>query len=276
MSSIYARLGFNSSDPLTESSATELTDSVKRQLSMLPPFLNEWQTKDVAEANTSGYYANPLTTTISSIKTTANNMLKIVYPLTGSTTQITTLLANTRVNANTIETTTAAAFLYHTNRLSNVIPPDSNTTEPHYQTAFGVGKMMMYITNQSDGIVNNSPMMGNFTSLYTGNTLSTLQVTAASLVQTLNTSISIVSTPPTVTYSSNITLQQAQTLDAAFADLNSKMVFYRAQDTAFFQNSSLVLTDFNNVRAFSNMGQTETDMILNLIGSDKIKQRLES
>jgi len=54
------------------------------------------------------------------------------------------------------------------------------------------------------------------------------------------------------------------------------MVNYRNQDNTFYQNSKAVLEDFNKVRDFSKLGQSETDMIMNAIGSDKIKQRLNS
>jgi hypothetical protein len=61
----------------------------------------------------------------------------------------------------------------------------------------------------------------------------------------------------------------------AFANLENTMTTYRNQDNSFYQNSKDVLDDFNNVRDFSKMGQTEENLVLNVIGSDKIKQRLQ-
>ena len=50
-------------------------------------------------------------------------------------------------------------------------PPDSDPTLPTYRSATGIGKMVMYLTYQIDGVQNNAPMLGSFTSLYTKNDL---------------------------------------------------------------------------------------------------------
>ena len=64
MSSIYGRLGFNSADPLTNSVSNNYSANVINQLNVMPPLLNTWQTKDVADSNTSGYFVNPMAGTI--------------------------------------------------------------------------------------------------------------------------------------------------------------------------------------------------------------------
>jgi hypothetical protein len=272
MSSIYSRLGFNSSDTLTNSTAEPFSANVQAQLSFLPELLTPWQTKDIAEANTSGYFVNPIANILSYITITSHNMMNVASGIGGTTNNITQLIQNTREVANTLITTTCPGFLYHTNRQSNVVPPDTNVNEVHYQMAMGVGKTMVYIVSQSDNIQNNSPIMGNFTSLFTANTLTQQKITMDGWVETLNNSISIV-TPPG-TKQSNLSLSQAQTMYDAVSALNSTMVNYRAQDNTFYQNSRAILDDFNAVRQFTNMGQTETDLILTKIGSDKILQRL--
>jgi hypothetical protein len=139
--------------------------------------------------DTSGYYTNPLTGTISNITVLSSNMANVSNSVSGTTNAITSLIHNTSNIANTIAYTTGTGFLYHTNRQSNVIPPDSNMNEVHYQTAMGMGKMMVYLVSQSDGITNNSPIMGNFTSLYTGNTLNTQITLATTYYNTFNASI---------------------------------------------------------------------------------------
>ena len=243
----------------------------------MPPLLNTWQTKDVADSNTSGYFVNPMAGTISNITILSGNMANVSNSVTGTTNAITLLIQNTNNIAFQIANTTAPGFLYHTNRQSNVIPMDSNTDEVHYQTAMGVGKMLVYIVNQSDGVQNDSPIMGNFTSLYTGNTLNAQITLANTYYNTFNTSISTVSfgVPPVITYQSSISLSTAQAMYNAFANLQNTMTTYRNQDNAFYQNSRAVMNDFNNVRDFSKMGQTEENLVLNVIGSDKIKQRLQ-
>jgi hypothetical protein len=276
MSSIYARLGFNSADPLTNSSVQDLSANVTVQLNMMPKMLNNWQTKDIAEANTSGYYVNPLTGTISNIISISNDMANTTDNISGTSVNISHLITQTGNVANTIATITAPGFLYHTNKQSNVIPPDVNINEVHYETAMGYGKLMMYMVHQSDGVSNNSPIIGNFTSLYTGDTLNVQSELANTWVTTLKNSISTSSIgyPPVVTHTSNITLSQAQSMYNDFANLNSTMVTYRNQDNAFFNNSKAIVSDYNKATQFSNMGQTEESLVMNFIGSPKIISRL--
>ena len=273
MSSIYARLGFNSSDSLTSSTSQNLSANVLMQINTLPQLMNSWQIKDVAESNTSGYFVNPMAGTISNITTLSKNMANVSNGVIGTTIAITQLISDTTNIANTIGYSTAPGFLYHTNRQSNVIPPDSNMSEVHYQTAMGVGKSLVYIVSQSDGVTNNSPIMGNFTSLYTGNTLNTQITLANTYYNTFNTSISTAGTPPTTYLISSITLSTAQAMYNAFANLQNTMTTYRNQDNAFYQNSRAVLDDFDRVRQFNGMGQTQEDLIYNKIGSAKLLSR---
>ena len=288
--SIYARLGFDSSNPIANSMVEPLSANVLSQMEMMPPWMNEWQTKDVAEANTGGYFQNPLVNTMINVGTVANTRLDIANgaSISGSTPTITSLLANTKNVAHTLTYSNTAleivseidTFTYFTNRLSNVTPMDQNITLPHYQTAIGFGKMMMYLTNQSDNVQNNSPMTGSFTSLYSGNTLDSAVINTASLLVTLNNSISsqTTGTPPNTitTYTSSISLADAQKLcDNMYGILNT-MQSCRTNDTTFFQNSSLVLNDYNIVAQFKAMGQTESQLIMEKIGSPKLIERLNS
>jgi hypothetical protein len=288
-SSIYARLGFDSTNPIANSTIQPLSDDVLAQMKLMPAWLNAWQTKDVAESNTSGYFQNPLIGTIASANSVANTMMSMVannVSITGSTSSITTLLANTMTNAKSIGysntelsiTSECDTFLYVTNRQSNVVPMDSNITIPHYQTAIGFGKMMMYLTNQSDGIQNNSPLLGSFTSLYSQNTLDALIANTTPLLVILQNSIShsVIISPPSESYSSNISLSDAQSLDTNMAAIYNTMYRCRTSDTSFFQNCSLVLADYSKASQFNSTGQTENQLIQERIGSPKLLSRLNA
>jgi len=291
MASIYGRLGFDSTNPIANSSVKNYDENVNNLMSMIPngTWLNAWQTKDVAEANTSGYFQNPLITTLANVQIVANTMLGLTSNnkiINGSTNTITTLLANTRTNARSIGYSNTAAsivsecdnFSYHTNRLSNVIDPDKNVTLPHYQTATGYGTLMCYITNQSDGIQNNSPMMGSFSSLYTQNTLDALVANTTSLLNILANSITqtVILIPYSQTYTSNISLSDAQSLDTNMAAIYNTMYVSRTSDTTFFQNSKATMDDYNKAAYFSKLGQSENQLIQERIGSPKLLSRLNA
>jgi hypothetical protein len=197
-------------------------------------------------------------------------------PLVGSTGTITSLLANTKITAITIGRSNTALgissecnnFTYITNRLSNMVPMNSDMTSPHYQIAVGYGKMMSYITYQSDGVANNSPMIGAFTSLYTANTLNSLVANTNILLVTLQNSLT--------GNNSSISLTDAQSLDNNMTQIYTTMYRCRTSDTLFFQNSALVFEDYNNATQFNGAGQTETQLIQELIGSPKLLSRLNA
>ena len=244
---------------------------------MIPPWLNAWQTKDVAEANTGGYFNNPVITITQNVFSAANNMVNMAngFPISGSTITITNLLANTKNNAITLSysntelsiTSECDKFIYITNRLSNVVGMGNDASTPHYQIAIGYGKMMNYITNQSDGVQNNAPMIGGFTSVYTSNTLGPLVANTNTLLTTLQNSLS--------GNNSTITLTDAQKLDNSMSQMLSTMVRCRTSDTNFFQNSGAVFDDYNKVTQFNNMGQTENQLI-QVIGTPKLLSRLNA
>jgi len=278
MSSIYGRLGFDAGNPIAAQAVRPMDDGVLKQMKMMPSFLNAWQTKDVAEANTGGYFQNPVANTIINVNITANTMMKMANgnPLVGTTSTITNLLANTKNNAILISYSNTQIgissecnnFTYITNRLSNVVGMDSDMTTPHYQIAIGYGKMMAYITYQSDGIQNNSPMMGSFTSLYTGNTLNALIANTTPLLTILTNSLS--------GNNSSISLSDAQKLDNNMYQMYTTMYRCRTSDSAFYQNSAAVFSDYNNATQFNGAGQTETQLIQEVIGSPKLLSRLNA
>jgi hypothetical protein len=280
MSSIYARLGFNGNDPKTADTVTGHTDGVNASTNLMPPLLNSWQTNDVAQGNVGGYYVNPVAGIATTITTLAANTVATLTNCSSSiSSTITGYLANTYTLANTIYSTSGPNYIYITNRQSNVVDIGTDTSTPHYKTAIGTGKLMTYLTNQSDGIQNNSVMMGSFTSLTLGNTLNSLYNTMNTYVTILNSSI----TPGTddgmggiTGPTSNISLINAMALQNAFTSIQNTLYTYPAQDTAFFTNSQSVLNDFTTVRQFSNLGQTETFLLNNYIGTPKILSRINS
>jgi len=272
MSSIYGRLGFNSSDPTTANTVTTYNSGVQTQMKMMPPLLNSWQTADVANNNVGGYFVNPVGTVTQNIMNLANT----IY-LTGSSCNGSSISASIfdtinvfSTTANTIGFSTGPNYLYITNRQSNVVDIGTDTTTPHYKTATGIGKLMSYLVSASDGIQNTSPIMGSFTSITLGNTLNSLYSTLSTYSTIFFNSID------SGTGLSSITATNANTLANTVNSIASLFYTYPAQDTAFFTNSQSVLNDFTSVRQFSNLGQTETYLLNNYIGTAKIKSRINS
>lgn len=271
--SIYGRLGFNSSDPTTNATVTNYSSAVANNMALMPPLLNAWQTEDISTSNVGGYFVNPVaavTATISSTMSSINAAtigVNVQSTISSTVTQALHDLGNTAATA----VSSAANYLYVTNRESNVVDPGTDVTTVHYKMAIGYGKILSYITYQSDNVQNNSPIMGNFTSITLGNTLNTLSNTLSTQQSALSASITMGS-PNTSTF----TLAQTQDLQNTVSSINTLMTTYPAQDNAFFTNTKAVMADYSVVSPLGDMGATETLLVNNYIGTQKLKTRINS
>lgn len=283
MASVYGRLGFDSSGPIASTMVQPLSDTVLTQMKVMPPWMNAWQTKDVAEANTGGYFQNPVANTIITVNNVANTMMLMANgnPIIGTTLTITKLLSNTKNTAITIGYSNAIGILinysnthlvsectnfkYITDRLSNVADIGSDVDTPHYSISIGYGKMMNYVMNQTDGVQNNSPIIGGFSSVFSANVLNAIIANTTPLLTILTNSLT--------GNNSSISLSDAQSLDNNMNQLLTTMVTCRTNDKNFYQNSNAIFNDYNQVSQFNNMGQSENQLI-QIIGSPKLLSRL--
>jgi hypothetical protein len=276
MSSIYGRLGFNTSDATTQAAVTPYNSSVQTQMSLSPTLLpNQWQVDAVASNTVTGFFQNPVANITQSIWNVSNTLIVMANNLTSTVSStITTEMANVFASATSISRTAANNYLYVTNRESNVIPPNSDTQNPHYKAAIAQGKILSYLTNQTDNVQNNSVIMGNFTSITLGNTLTSLYNTMNTVTNYLATTITYAY--PITSNTTTIDPTNAALLTSAVYQINNLMTVYPAQDAAFFQNSRNVVSDFTTVSQFSNMGQSENYLITNYIGTPTLVSNLNS
>jgi hypothetical protein len=243
-------------------------------MKLMPPLLNEWQTEDVGNDDVGGYFQNPVADICELVWTDANSLIYSANS-TGSTEEISNTLNLIFSTAGTLQQT-SNSYLYITNRQSNVTPLNDDIQTPHYSMTMGMGKMMSYLTYQSDGISNNAPMIGAMTSILIGNTLNSMYSTMHPLVIILNNSITANVDPETgfSSNASNITLANALALSNSVIEINNKMISTVTNDTNFFYNTRTVTTDLTEVRQFDKMGATQTTIIMDYIGTEKIKSRL--
>ena len=282
MANLFARLGFNYTD--TNSDITPLADDVKKTLDIMPKMLQDWQVSDLSANTANGYFLNPCANVTSNIWNVSNTLVSVTNELTG-TGNLTGLWAqiNSTLNAisnNVTSNTQAGDFLAHTNRISGVISFQTSVNEntenlPFYDTAMQTGKALVTLIYQTDGIQNNAPIMGNFTSLFVANTLSGLYNTINSYVTTVNNSISISGGPPPTPYinTSNLTFNTVNAIATSANSINSTFYTRRTHDEDFFKNSTQLLLDYNKVNGIGT-GSSEQYLIKNYIGTDKLKSRL--
>ena len=289
--SVYSRLQFDFDFP--EGNEPTLSDGAVKSLETMPKLLEDWQINDIGNADVGGYFNNPVANITISIRTTSNTIAGILAAspgtntnaVVGSTAEITNLFANTLVTlANVANTLTSnsegALFLDHTDRISGIIEQGAqeetgrDTSDlPHFQEAIGIGRVLTYVTHQTDGIKDTTVQTGSFTSLFIPNTLNQFSNTLALYPDLITNSLTITLGDDLVTFvrTSNLTLSQVQTLANTATDIFNTFKTRREHDVSFFQNSKQVLDDYGKAAYFTKTGETQNNLILNVVGSDKIK-----
>jgi len=268
--SVFGRLNYNF-DSAKFGANNELTDGQKLTLNYPNP-LYTWQSSDLAGSSVGNYFQNPHSANLTLMATYTNQLL--TYSNTQSVTynsaptEANTLYA--LANNLLIE---ISSFTDHTNRISGVTESTNKLTIPDYQIAMSIGRQVLQICNQVDGVQNNAPILGNFTSLAVVQDVSNSVIQLASSAATLNASLTIVdgNTYSSISQASmNTIIASAQT---AFDLLNSR----RVGDTTFYTNSIAVIQDYNTILQFSNLGVNSSYLIKDLnIGTTKLQNDLQN
>jgi len=278
MATLFQKLGYNYSDP--HGDITEFSSDTVEHLESLPLIVEDWQSQDIADSNVGGYNQNPLGTISTTIATTANLIMNLesqieIYDNAG----VGTIMARVANNANNL-IATAIAFKDHTDRVSGVtsysdyVTSGSSiaSTKPFKDTIKGFSKLLIYLIYQTDGITNTSISYGAQTSLFTGPEANTYSNTLTTYKTTVNSSIYI-SGPNT---KSTLTSTQANTINTGINEIISFLDTRRTHDETFFTNMKTMVSDYQKTRQFSNMGESETNLVNNYTGSSKILTRINS
>ncbi len=254
---IFDRLGF----PDTLSANTvNYSNTTISTLNTVPNLLTDWQMQDIANSNVSNYFVNPTSNSANSL---ISDLVYIEAISTGNTG-----LETIKIAANNVSTSNNLIdYRKHTDRLSNVSPPDyEDPTLPHYDGAISVGKILTYLLYQSDGISNNAAFIGNFGSIILSNTVSDYANTINSDAVLIASSID--------SGSSNLTEGQKTTILNNISSMNSFVLTVRTNDFNFYANCRTIVNEFKTLKGFNGMGQTQNELIQDYIGSPKLLDRL--
>jgi hypothetical protein len=258
---VYATLGYNFSDP--NGDVLNLSANTVAHLNSMPAFIETWQAQDIANNAVGGYYQNPVASNTSSIITISQTM--IIVANTGASQNIANCdLIITAANGLSIN---ASSFLAHTDRISGVtIFVGQDVVNPYYDTAMGLGKTALYITNQTDNITNTSPILGSFTSILIGPQVGSANVTLANSLVTLTNGVT----------ANNLTQAQISQILSNISNTNTLLVTRQSADVTYYTNLRTFVDKYNTTKKFSNMGETETYLVNNFVGTNKIKERINS
>jgi hypothetical protein len=269
MSSVYSTLNFNF-DTSKFGSALYLSPQAEAYLNAAPLVIPEWQKNDMANGNINmaNYYKNPTANACINLSSNANTMLAFT-PFTDTANLFLTasvgannLIAN--LNNLVIEIN---AFKLHTDNVSGVYTMTSNTdTIPSLDHATSIGNQLLRVLSTTDGVANTVPLLGNMTSLFIANDIISYTTTVASNMVVLNNSVS--------GGISNISNSAMNLIISDVQTMNNYIALRRTSDCAFYVRSIQILDDYNKVSKFDNMGNTQTYLVNNLIGTDRLKNNL--
>jgi hypothetical protein len=271
---VYATLGYNFDDP--NGDVIQLSANTVEHLNSMPAFIESWQAQDIANGTVGGYYQNPVAANTNIIITSAGSIVSIYDSANGIIG-----LETIYTEANTLQLT-ATNFLEHTNRISGVTPFVGQDVEnPYYDTAMGIGKTALYITNQTDNITNTSPILGSFTSILigpqVGQSTSQIQNYVILIQNSLNTEETMDEGGNTITTTtSNLTPTQISDIETGLLNTNTLLYDRQTGDVTYYTNLRAFVDKYNTTKKFTNMGETETYLVNNFVGTDKIKERINS
>ena len=293
MSSLFDRLGYNFT-PSSNNAIIEFSENTLNHLNSVPQLLTDWQMTDLVDNNVGGYVKNPVANVITYLRNTCNSIYNLVSAnastntniITGSNATINAYFVSITTNTSNVGGINGGNFLAHTNRLSGVVNVAQSVAQtndgelgnlPHYDTALAMGQVIMYLVYQSDGIQNNAPIMGNFTSLVIQNELESYNTVLQSTYSQINNSITITGSGTEANpyvRSSNLSQSAVAAIYANTSGLANMIYTRRVGDEKYYGNTKQLLGEYQSVKAFSNMGMTANNLVQNFVGTDKLKERI--
>jgi hypothetical protein len=264
-SGVYATLGYSFSDP--NNAIQPLSANTQTHLNTMPPFLSTWQAQDIAQNNVGSYFQNPVANSLISIGSSANSLfsssntsLNINYKVKANLANLTIACTNLVANMPTV--------INHADNLSG-INAITQQNIPYYQNATSLGKTALYITNQTDGITNNSTILGSFGTILIGPQISIQANTLANDLITLTSN----TLPNGYCLLSNTQIIQ---ITSDVSNTNTLLINQRNQDVTFFNNLQTLVNNYNTTKQFNNLGQSQSYLLNNFIGTPKLISRINS
>jgi hypothetical protein len=268
--SVFARLNY-SFDDAKFGDSIYLTDQAKKFLELAPPDVTEWQQNDIADdvVSRSRYYVNPTADVCSTLLANANIIFESANSDPANTFTQTGAgnAAMDLANTTALFITEIIAFKSHTDNISGLTIATSNsTTIPQFDSVVSIGQQLLTLTNTTDGISNSTPMLGSLTSLFIGDDLANNNL----IIHTDRLAMDAAN----VGGISSLTANQINLIITHVQTANTLVSTRRYHDWNFYEKSYQILSDYYFVKKFTNMGNTSTYLVNNLIGTDLIKTNI--
>jgi hypothetical protein len=281
---VFNRLSF-SFDTGKFGDAIFLSDNTKDFLNTQPISLETWQKNDLANGTiiTANYYKNPVLNVCNQLQSSTQNLYSLMLTITAYDTAggVGAALAP---SANTL-LTEISLFKQHTSNVAGVTRAEATVPEdgspvieyPDYDSAVQLGQDLLMLLNNTDGIQDSSPVLGNMTSLFMADEIAANNIIITNDYPTLNVSLrSELDLEGNVSIISNISVSSANTILSHIQTASEMLSTRRLHDWNFFRQGSILLEDYSRIDKLENVGNTQIYLINNLIGTDEYKQKISA
>jgi hypothetical protein len=287
MSSLFGQLGYNFND--TSGTIVDFSPDVVDNLDRLPPLLEDWQYADLKnnDSAVTNYLKNPTKPVTQQIITKVNQILSVssgVSNLGGIVTRCKNIVDHTipgdEFTPPTFVKGSSSKYIEHCDRLSGLVQPNEDTAElPHYDLAIGVGKSLVYLVYQADGVQNNAPILGSFTSILIGPDLEQKNLAIINYPDLISASITCTTSDDGTgntftTCSSNLSSQVITQIQNDLNDIHTLFNGRRIHDENYYTNASVLLEKYNEMKRYKEPGQTEKELFVDIIGTERLKSNL--
>jgi hypothetical protein len=275
---VFNRLSF-SFDTGKFGDSIYLSDNTKNFLNTQPVTLETWQKNDLANGTiiVSNYYKNPVLNVCNQLQSSTQNLYNLIQTITAYDFADGVTLA---ASVNTL-LTEINLFKQHTSNVSGVTKAEATVPEdgspvvdyPDYDSAVQLGQDLLMLLNNTDGIQDSTPVLGNMTSLFIGDEIAANLAIITSDFPLLNVSIRLSGIDDVL---SNISTTNANFIISHVQTASGMLNTRRLHDWNFFRQGSILLEDYNRIDKLENVGNTQIYLINNLIGTDEYKQKISA
>lgn len=275
MATIYERLALNF-DTEKFGDVNDLDEKTIKYYTQFPNRLQDWQYDDLTSGTLTrtDYFRNPVANISLTLKDSMANLINVSANVQFS---------NSPVTGNLIYTTSVSTydeitpFISHTNNVSGVSAQSMSVPNvPSYDLIVSVGNEIMRIVVSEEQILNASPFLGNFTSLFIEPDLIELNdilIIDTGIVANSITTITIEEEPYFMMIS-NLSSSQINTIYTHVDTAYNLIYGRRMEDWAYYQRSRQILDDYMMVNRFNFIGNTQKTLINDFIGTERLKTNL--
>jgi len=280
---VFATLGYNYTNP--NGAVVPYSNTTLTHIQTVPPVIKSWQAQDIASNSVDGYVQNPISGYVHNISDAANTILAKTPIVSTTGADFSSILTNINfLSFGALDATqNAQTFLEHTDRLCNVRQQsdDANvkingTDFPYYQTATSLGKSASYILYQTDGVANTAAVMGSFTSILDRTQLSQISSTIVTDSAAIVASLTYVPSEIGGYYTSSLSPTIVTKYTQDFSNAVTYMTTHETADKTFYKNLKDMMAKYNSTKQYVNMGDSESYLINNFIGTPKLISRVNS